>query len=461
MLHLGDIKIAHNNNLAAVKEQQGAKSSHDFSSDVSFFSVLQSQVQASEQFPSVPLDKPESARNNITAATDDRAPREEAAMNSQKEETVQALGKAEEQGQKASAQVQGRESKNAEVKNTMEKKPVPEQQGSHIEKGTDAGARTRQKQKDRKAGDTDMHDLQESLHRMIDILKGKEQPEIRSIKASAQQIHDLLRDSKMNPDRGMLKKSLDKLASLIDGFTGKMQAGKSEHLAGSMAGIQDLVKKMKAGDDKNQARKHADVTEAAAPAVKDLLAKMESLFEGVKGDGSQQRSGTNDQGNSATFSFSTLKSDMTARQTDNAAVSPKNSIFRENLESIIQNAKVVVKDGRNGSFSVRLHPKELGSVNISLSLHEGIVRGKFLVETQEAKDLLAGSLDQIKQQLSDAGITVGEFQVDVNDQRGRLLYEREDDRVAFTTPVEKAVEIENSFASNTQAYHDGHINLVI
>ncbi len=461
MLHLGDIKIAQKNNPAVSPLQQGVKNDNDFSSSASFFTVLQGHVQASEQVPLITPEKTEPVRNNNTAVTNDRAPREEAAMTARREEGTQALGKAEEQGHKAAAQVQGKEAKSADSKTGIEKKALSEPQGGILEKGTDAGGRVRARQKDKKSGDTDMRDFQEGLYRMIDYLKGKDQPEIRSIRASAQELHDLLRDSKMNPDRGFLKKSIDRLASLIDGFAGKMQAGKSEHLAGAMAGIKDLVKRMKPGEDKNQSRKHDGAAEAAAPAVKDLLAKMESLLEGVKGDGSHQKSGSNDQGNNTAFNFSGIKSDVSAKQADTTPVFQKNSIFRENLESIIQNAKVVVKDSRNGSFSVRLHPEELGSVSISLRLHEGVVRGSFLVETQEARDLLAGNLEHIKQQLQDAGITVGDFQVNVNDQRGRLLHDRNDDRIGVITPAEQSVEIESEYMANAIPYHNGQINLVI
>lgn len=462
MFHLGDIKIAQNNHPAVSSLPQGGKSGHDYSAEASFFSLLQGQVRAGEQLQSIPMETPEPLTNRSASGTIDRTPREDAAVHTnRKEETSHAAGRAEEEGLRAAAQLQGKEGKSAEVKTGSDKKTVAELQVNPSEKGIDAGAKARQKQKDRKTGDADMHDLQEGLHRMIDILKGKEQPEMRAIRASAQEVHDLLRDSKMNPDRGLLKKSLDKLASLIEAFAARTQAGKNEHLAGAMAGIKDLVKKLKPGEDKNQARKHGDAAETAAPAVKDIMAKMESLLEGVRGDGAQQKPGSHDQGNGTTFNFNAAKSDMTARQADLPAISPKNSVFRENLESIIQNARVVVRDGRNGSFSLRLHPEELGTVSINLKLREGVVQGSFLVETKEARDLIAGSLDHIRQQLNDAGITVGEFHVNVNDQRGRMLHDRPDDRGAVIAPSEQPVEIESEYMANAMPYHNGRINLVI
>ncbi|MBP7736877.1 MAG: flagellar hook-length control protein FliK [Spirochaetes bacterium] len=464
MLHLGDLKIAQTNNMVISSlPQQGAKATVDVSSETGFFNILKGQVQSADQVSPSSIDRPEPQRNVTAAPAEDKQPREDTRKSTQKDEPSQSQARAEEQqGQKAAAQLQGKEGKSADTKNTTEKKQAVEQQpAGKIDKEAGAGTRIREKQKHKKAGEPEMQELQDGLYRMIDFLKGKDQPEIKQIKASVQELHDLLRDTKQNPDRATLKKVLDKLASSIDGYIRSALGGKSEQAAGSLAGIQEALKKIRAVDDKNQARKNAGSPEGAAPAVKDLLAKIEFLLDGVKGEGSHQRSGANDQGSTPSFSFNAVKGDVSAKHTDVAAAAPKNSLFRENLESIIQNAKVVVRDSRNGSFSVRLHPDELGTVSISLKLHEGIVRGSFLVETPEAKELLTGNLEYIRQQLQDAGIAVGEFQVNVNDQRGRLLRDRDEHGSAFVAPAEQAVEIESSFAANALGYHDGRINLVI
>lgn len=461
MLHSGDIKISHNNNLAVMPQQlQGVKTAHDSAPDAGFLAILKSQVLQTEQNSSMAAERPEPMRPNTPLQSEDKAPREAANQNIHKEETAQAVGRAEEQTQKTAAQIQGKDAKSAEAKNTAEKKPAPEQQGAAIEKETDTGARIKQKQKQKKSGETELLELHESLHRMIDFLKGKEQHDIRPVKAAIQELHDLLRTSKQNPDRGLLKKSADRLAEAIGSFAGKAHTGKHEHLAGSMAGMKELLKKVKTGgDDKNQNRRQEPL-ESIAPAAKDLLAKMESLLAGVKGDGAHQRSDSNDQGTGMLFTEGAMKSAASPRRSD-AATQSMNTSFRENLENIIQNARVVVRDSRNGSFSVRLHPEELGTVNISLSLHEGVVRGSFLVETQEAKDMLTGNLDYIKQQLSDAGIAVGEFQVNVNSQREQLLQNRDGEQFVYLAPAKQSVEMESSFASQAQVLHDGRINLVI
>ncbi len=464
MLHLGDFKVSQTNNMAVSSlPQQGVKAAVDVSSETGFFEILKGQVHSADQGSPSSMERPEPQRNATATPAEDTRPREDTRQSAQKNEPSEAQARTEEQpGQRAAAQLQGKEGKNADPKNTIEKKQAAEQQPAPItDKEKISGDKIREKLKQKKAGEPEMRDLQEGLYRMIDFLKGKDQPEMKQIKASVQELHDLLRDTKLNPDRAALKKGLDKLASSIDGFIRAARGGKSEQVAGSLAGIQEALKKIKAVDDKNQARKNAGAAEAAAPAVKELLGKMELLLDAMKGEASHQRSGANDQGSTPSFSFATMKGDVSAKHADIAAAAPKSDLVRENLESIIQNAKVVVRDSRNGSFSVRLHPEELGTVNISLRLHEGVVRGSFLVETPEARELLSGNLEHIRQQLQEAGIAVGEFQVNVNDQRGRLLKDRDDQGVAFVAPPEQAVEIESSFAANALMRHDGHINLVI
>jgi flagellar hook-length control protein FliK len=133
----------------------------------------------------------------------------------------------------------------------------------------------------------------------------------------------------------------------------------------------------------------------------------------------------------------------------------------EHMNHIIDNARVVVRDSRNGSFSVRLYPRELGSMNVSLGLENGIVHGKFLVESPEARDLLMGSLDQIRQRLADSGIAVGEFRVDVNDRRGRRSGDAESEESYTVAPAQNREEIAVEYETNAKPYHDGHINLVI
>lgn len=466
MLHIGTIKIAQNINQEMPAQQlPGVKSFQDSFSAESFFSILKNQVQSIEKDTAAFSDKFDMPKNDnsVSAAGKEKSVHEPVNQSSSTENSSQASSMAGDKAQKTAPQNQEKDTKlHDEVKGALAQKPgVEHEQKKVLDKDTEAGPRLKQKRKSKTKDEPVLYELYEGLHQMMDIFKGREKSEGRNVKLTAQDLNNFLRELKTSSDREMLKKTLDKLAALVEKLdTGAWGAAKRENLAGTIAGMKDFLTRLKAVLDKNQNQKNSAAAEGNISVAKDLLGRIESMMENVKGDNSYHRTGRDTQGNSDIFNFSHVKSDLSAKHAD-APTQPKSFMFRENFDAIIQSAKVFVKDSRNGSFSVRLHPRELGSVNINLGLHDGIVHGKFLVNTQEAKDLLLNNLELIKQQLCEAGISVGEFQVNVNDQREKLLNDGDRDRVIFATPPEHAVEIESEFASNAISYHDGHINLVI
>jgi flagellar hook-length control protein FliK len=466
MFHIGTIKIAQNINQEMPAQQlSGVKNFQDTSSADGFFNILKNQIQSIEQATAAFSDKFDMLKNDssVSAAVKEKSPYETANQDKPGEETVQAVGTTAEKAQKTSAQNQEKEARTYdEVKGSLAQKPGAEHESKKaLDKDNDADARLRQKQKSKAKDEPDMYELHEGLHRMIDIIKGREQSETRNAKRTDQELNNFFRDLKTNSDPKVLKKTLDKLAALVEKLDAATQgASNREHLAATIAGTKDFLTRLKAALEKNQNQKNSAAADGNISVAKDLLGRIETMLEIVKGDNPYHRTGRDSQGNNDIFNFSHLKGDLSAKHADTPA-QPKSGLFRENLDAIIQNAKVFVQDSRNGSFSLRLHPRELGSVNINLGLHDGVVHGKFLVNTQEARDLLLSNLELIKQQLQDAGISVGEFQVNVNDQRGRLLNGGDRDGITYIPPAEHAVEIESEYISNARPIHDGHINLVI
>ncbi|HPJ42884.1 MAG TPA: flagellar hook-length control protein FliK [Spirochaetota bacterium] len=141
----------------------------------------------------------------------------------------------------------------------------------------------------------------------------------------------------------------------------------------------------------------------------------------------------------------------------------KSPEFRQSLQEIIDKAKVSVKDSNNATFSVRLFPKDLGSVNVNLLMENGIVSGKFLVDSDEAKNLLMNNLGELKEQLAEAGIQVGEFNVNVNQGGERFASkEKEDENVRTLNSSNSESETAAiKYDYNSSAAHNGHINMVI
>ena len=158
--------------------------------------------------------------------------------------------------------------------------------------------------------------------------------------------------------------------------------------------------------------------------------------------------------NSMKNSSSSSKSEIVSK------IQAQTANFKEQLNKIIENAKLTVKDSKNATFTLKLFPKDLGSININLGLDQGILNGKFLVETQDAKDLLMENLNQVRDQLEEAGISVGEFTVNVNDNRSMFTKEGDEHNI-HQANNDKLNDKTIEYDINSVSSHDGSINVII
>ena len=164
------------------------------------------------------------------------------------------------------------------------------------------------------------------------------------------------------------------------------------------------------------------------------------------------------------FNYSSSKTDFSAKTgSDKIANSMKMPDFKENLQEIIDKAKITVRDNRNAAFIVKLNPQELGNVNVNLIMKNGVITGKFLVDNEDVKNILLGNLQELKFQLKEAGIEVGEFNVGVDSRHERGLSNTRDETLispVFFDPKRgnvTASEIYNSTAETDT----GYINMII
>ena len=67
-----------------------------------------------------------------------------------------------------------------------------------------------------------------------------------------------------------------------------------------------------------------------------------------------------------------------------------------------------------GQVRLRLHPAELGSLQISLRVEAGQVSAKLEVENATARDALLSNVQTLKDRLAEQGIKVGSFEVEVS-----------------------------------------------
>jgi flagellar hook-length control protein FliK len=164
------------------------------------------------------------------------------------------------------------------------------------------------------------------------------------------------------------------------------------------------------------------------------------------------------------FSYNGGKIDFSAKSgLERMEHALKASDFKENLQEIIDKSKVTVRDSKNGAFTVRLNPQELGNVNVNLIMENGVITGKFLVDNEDVKSMLLSSLNDLKYQLEEAGIAVGEFSVNVSDQREKYLKQKDDESVnplSFLNSDRDLIAAADQYDSAAMA-HNGHINMVI
>lgn len=164
------------------------------------------------------------------------------------------------------------------------------------------------------------------------------------------------------------------------------------------------------------------------------------------------------------FNFGYQKSDFSGKRiSDMPELKGRSTEFRQSLQDIVDRARISVRDNKNGNFNVKLYPKELGSVNVNLTMENGVVTAKFFVDSDEAKNLLSQNMENLKDQLREAGIEVGEFHVGVNDQRERFLRDNDDrkkDLIQFPEGKEFLMAA-TEYDGNSPVINSNSINVII
>lgn len=197
-------------------------------------------------------------------------------------------------------------------------------------------------------------------------------------------------------------------------------------------------------------------------AGKQRLGERAFFIQGAARENSREGASDRHSNDSATFGLHHMKD----AQRNEASQTPQGSahrsaLFDEQLQSLIQGAKVAVRDGRNASMELRLHPESLGRLNVKLALEEGTLIGRFLVESNEARDAVLEHITAIREELAGSGISVGEFQVNVRDERGRFVREDAGGPVSHMPHKEQASAASVVYEIGSAIAHDGAIDVII
>jgi hypothetical protein len=73
----------------------------------------------------------------------------------------------------------------------------------------------------------------------------------------------------------------------------------------------------------------------------------------------------------------------------------------------------VTLDGKHSEIRFQLHPDELGTVDVKVILHDGLVRAELTAQNSAVKAVLDSNLEQLRSRLSDQGLSVDQLNVTV------------------------------------------------
>lgn len=82
-------------------------------------------------------------------------------------------------------------------------------------------------------------------------------------------------------------------------------------------------------------------------------------------------------------------------------------------DAIIQQIETTTKDG-SSVMKVKLYPENLGTVDVTVSMEEGKLVAKIIVDNEHAKGLFAGKLSELSESLVKQNIQVEKINIDLN-----------------------------------------------
>lgn len=129
------------------------------------------------------------------------------------------------------------------------------------------------------------------------------------------------------------------------------------------------------------------------------------------------------------------------------------SISRVQVESLMQNMAgriaMIFQDGGN-ELRMKLTPPELGAMKLSFTTEDSVMIGKLVVETQEAKMFFEQNIDNLRESLAQAGVTLGSIDIEFGTQNDFEDQEQEEGIQAVRNPkINKVIEERKSMLNDS------------
>ncbi len=252
------------------------------------------------------------------------------------------------------------------------------------------------------------------------------------------------------------RKLLDQINRTLERITAERETAPGNRPAEALTQLQGLIQRL-AGSTEKQRTDHGSAV--SATEIRDLSVRIAALSGSIKSEQAGNRNA--DEGSRHGLTPGMQAHDTLFRRFAARQDAPSQSgRFQEQLQNMVEQARIQVRDSGNASMALRLHPRELGSMNVNLGLEQGVINGRFTVQTEEARMLLQQNLEFIRRELESAGIAVGDFQVNVSDH-GEGFNGENRDGARPAAHIPGLTEIASGYESNAIISHNGEINVII
>jgi hypothetical protein len=106
-----------------------------------------------------------------------------------------------------------------------------------------------------------------------------------------------------------------------------------------------------------------------------------------------------------------LESKITYDRSEHQSKPPEGRDFAL-IDQVVNKMKIMI-GSRKTEISMQLKPESLGRLSLKLTVVDGVLNGKMIVQNNQAKSLIQANLAELRESLEQQGIPVSKFQVNV------------------------------------------------
>lgn len=145
-----------------------------------------------------------------------------------------------------------------------------------------------------------------------------------------------------------------------------------------------------------------------------------------------------------------------------------NNQIKANAPEFVKTGSIVLRDNNQGTINLILHPDEIGSVKIHLSLDGKTVSGQITVATKEAMEVFKNNAETLREAFIQQGFDVGGFDVAYSNNgsfSNQEQFAQENNEKLMANYAQNCYEngtdeVFENFDENTDKFSDYSINIV-